>query len=107
MSFRRRITLLVLTLGASFIWYAVFTASGRAFGVSVLNVGQGDAIFIQTKAGNQILIDGGPGRAVLSELSRLLPAYDKSIDVLMATHSNLDHIGGLIEVLKSYDIGFI
>ncbi len=105
MSFRKQTVLLVLALWASLIWYAVFNASGRMLEVSVLNVGQGDSTFIRTKTGNQVLIDGGPGRAVLSELSRHMPAYDKSIDVLIATHTDLDHLGGLVEVLKSYSVG--
>ncbi len=62
-------------------------------------------VFIETPKGHQVLIDGGPGRAVLSELSRIMPALDRSLDVVVATHTDLDHIGGLAEVADKYDIG--
>ena len=104
MSLRRTI-LAVLAMPAFFVWYLVFSTTPGALTVSFLDVGQGDAIFIQTPAGQQLLIDGGPGRRVLSELSRVMPALDRSIDIVVATHTDLDHLGGLVEVLKRYDIG--
>ena len=70
--------------------------------VAFLNIGQGDSIFIEAPSGNQMLIDGGPGRGVLRELSRVMPFYDRSIDVVLATHPDADHIGGLPDVLKKY-----
>src|SRR3989344_3862983 len=70
--------------------------------VAFLNVGQGDSIFIEAPSGNQMLIDGGPGRGVLRELSKVMPFYDRSIDVILATHPDADHIGGLPDVLKKY-----
>jgi len=70
-----------------------------------LDVGQGDAIFIQAPNGNQVLIDGGPDNKVLQELGRLMPFYDHSIDVVVLTHPHADHLRGLIEVLKNYEIG--
>lgn len=72
--------------------------------VSFLDVGQGDAIFIEAPNGNQVLIDGGPNTAVLRELSKVMPLWDRSIDVVIATHSDVDHIGGLPEVLEQYDV---
>ncbi len=73
--------------------------------VIALNVGQGDAIFIQTPSKFQILIDGGPGAGVLSELGRVMPPWDRSIDMLIATHPDSDHIGGLPDVLGAYRVG--
>lgn len=101
----QKIILLCLLLIASFVWYAVFAESRDGLEVAILNVGQGDAIFIETPAGNQVLIDGGSGSKILSELGRMMPVYDKSIDLVVATHSDRDHIGGLVEVLKKYRIG--
>ena len=73
--------------------------------VSMLNVGQGDAIFIQTANGRQLLIDGGRDATVLSELTKIMPAGDRSIDVVIATHPDADHVGGLPQVLSRYDVG--
>jgi len=70
--------------------------------VSFLDIGQGDAIFIEAPNGNQVLIDGGSNRAVLKELGKVMPFYDRTIDVVIATHPDKDHIGGLVEVLKNY-----
>jgi len=69
-----------------------------------LDVGQGDAIFIEMPNGNQILIDGGPDNKILSELADTMPFYDRDIDVVVATHTHADHITGLAEVLKRYDV---
>lgn len=72
-----------------------------------LDVGQGDAIFIQAPNGNQILIDGGPDNKVLQELGRIMPFFDHSIDAVVLTHPHADHLRGLIEVLKNYEVGKI
>lgn len=69
-----------------------------------LNVGQGDAIFIETPNGNQILVDGGPDNRVIQELAKVMPFYDHDIDMVIASHPHADHIAGLVEVLKRYDV---
>ncbi len=72
--------------------------------VAFLDVGQGDAIFIQAENGNQILLDGGPNKAVLRQLSKVMPFYDRSIDMIILSHPHADHVAGLDEVLKRYDV---
>ncbi len=72
--------------------------------VAFLDVGQGDAIFIETPDGAQVLIDGGPDGSVVRELSKHMPFFDRTLDVVLATHSDKDHIGGLIEVLERYEV---
>ena len=72
-----------------------------------LDVGQGDSIFIEAPNGNQILVDGGPDNRVLSELAKVMPFYDRDIDVVVASHPHADHIFGLIEVLSRYNIANI
>jgi competence protein ComEC len=72
--------------------------------VVFLDVGQGDAIFIETPSGRQVLIDGGPTRSVLSALSREMSFFDRSIDIVLATHPDRDHIGGLVDVFRRYDV---
>lgn len=76
----------------------------RNLRVWFLDVGQGDSIFIETPAGEQILIDGGPGEAVLSKLGALMPWWDRSIDTIILTHPHSDHVSGLIEVLDRYRV---
>lgn len=73
--------------------------------VHILDVGQGDSILIESKNGKRILIDGGKNTQALSELSKIIPAGDKVIDVVIATHTDADHIGGLPIILSRYNVG--
>ena len=72
-----------------------------------LDVGQGDASFVRTVSGKQILIDAGPSDEVLSKLSQLMWPWDRSIDVLFLTHPDADHITGAVELLERFEIGTI
>ena len=82
-------------------------SAGGLLSVTFLDVGQGDATLIETPDEIQILIDGGRDMRVLSPLTRELGFFDKTLDVLIATHPDADHIGGLIEVLSRYEVGRI
>ena len=69
-------------------------------------MGKGDSQLVNLTGGVQILIDGGqPNSEVLSELAKVLPANDSYIDLIVMTHPQLDHFGGLIDVLKKYEVG--
>ena len=70
------------------------------------DVGQGDAILI-TSGFTQMLIDGGKGDEVLSCLEEHLPFWDRTIEVVVATHADADHIGGLDAVIQQYDVSQI
>jgi competence protein ComEC len=72
--------------------------------VAFLDIGQGDAIFIESPTGQQMLVDGGPDPSVLAELSQVMPMFDRSIDVVVATHPDSDHIAGLLSVLETYEV---
>lgn len=96
-----------LILAAFFVWYAVYAEGRQELEVDFLDVGQGDAIFIQAPGGGQILIDAGPNKAVLRELSKVMPFYDRSIDMVIESHPDSDHIGGLPEILNRYEVGVV
>lgn len=99
----------LLFLATLVVWVFLLSQEGTShLRVSFLDVGQGDAIFIETPNGNQILIDGGPpnGR-VLRELRKEMSFFDRSIDVVIATHPDGDHIGGLVEVLSRFSVGLV
>jgi competence protein ComEC len=86
-------------------WIAVYDLSRPRFlEVIFFNLGQGDAIFIQTPEAHQILIDGGPSSAILEKLTREMPFWDRTIDLIILTHPEKDHLIGLIEVLKRYKV---
>jgi len=91
-----------------FVWYAVIVEEREGnLAVAFLDVGQGDSILIEAPNGNQILIDGGSNKKVLRQLGDTMPFYDRSIDVVLATHPDKDHIGGLPDVLNRYNVGVI
>jgi beta-lactamase superfamily II metal-dependent hydrolase len=97
---------LLLVLGGG-VAYTVLKKSNQSPGilqVSFLDVGQGDAILIEAPNGNQMLVDGGKNSSVLQALGKELPWYDKSIDVVLATHPDADHIGGLSPVLDRFQV---
>lgn len=90
------------------IWQAVLSKrDAGTLTVSFLDVGQGDAILIQSTTGSQMLIDGGPDRSVLRELGRVMPWWDRTIDVVVATHPDADHVSGLVDVLQRYRVSYI
>ncbi len=97
------VILVLVALNA--LLFAVPTPSGLA--VTFLDVGQGDAILIEGPTGVQVLIDGGRDSGVLRELSPRLPFWDRSLDAVIATHPDADHIGGLPSVLERYQVAHI
>ncbi len=100
--------LAILLFANFFIWNAIFIETRNGIlTVVFLDAGQGDAIFIEAPNGNQVLIDGGPNKSVLRQLSKVMPFYDRSIDIVIATHPDKDHIGGLPDVLQRYTVDFI
>jgi len=93
---------LILVLSCLYIWSGVFGLE-KDLEVTFLNIGQGDSIFIE-KGGYQILIDGGPSNKVLGELGKEMSLWDRTIDLIILTHPDYDHINGLMEVLDSYNV---
>lgn len=89
------------------IFFGVFSErqDGKLL-ISFLNIGQGDAIFIKAPNGAEALLDAGPGHSVLSELGKVMPFYDKSIDVAIISNPDSDHIGGFLDVVKRYKVDY-
>jgi competence protein ComEC len=81
-------------------------AARGQMGLYVLDVGQGDAILAQ-EGNMQILIDGGPGGAVLERLGEIMPPDDRTIELVVLTHPHSDHVAGLNAVLGRYTVGRI
>lgn len=75
-----------------------------SFKIEFLDVGQGDAAYIKTVSGQDILIDGGPDNSVLVELGRVMDAADREINLVIFSHPHADHLTGLVEVLQRYEV---
>lgn len=91
---------------AAFV-YVLHHEEAGMLSVSFLDVGQGDSILVKGPTGIEMLIDGGKDRSVLRELPRVMGPLDRSIDIVVATHPDADHIGGLPDVLARYQVAHI
>ena len=88
-------------LSVSLVWFDTYQKTTE---VTFLSVGEGDAILF-SQGSNQILIDGGrTGKDLLSRLGRHVPFWDRTIEVVIATHPDADHIGGLSALLGAYTV---
>ncbi|MDP2642056.1 MAG: MBL fold metallo-hydrolase, partial [bacterium] len=102
----REYLVIALILANLLVWLSAYQRrSDDTLSVYFLNVGQGDSILVDSPRHGRVLIDGGRNRNVLSELGRILPFSDRRLDVVIATHPDADHIGGLPEVVRRYNVG--
>lgn len=98
------IAVLLFAVNACVGWLLLAHHS-RELRVSFLDIGQGDSILIQSPTGATMLVDGGPDRSVLRQLSNELPPWDRHVDLMVETHPDKDHISGLGDVLERYQVG--
>jgi len=93
----------ILIFGNIFVWTIPVP---HGLKVSFLNIGQGDSVFIEGPTGIQMLIDAGPpDKSVLRELGSVMPLFDRSIDAVVETHPDQDHLGGIPDVFERYQVG--
>jgi len=88
-----------------FIFYLDWQNSHKSFIFAMLDVGQGDALFVESPTGTQILIDGGPPKKILNQLLQVMSPFDRTIDAILITNPDQDHIAGFLDVLKTYKVG--
>jgi competence protein ComEC len=96
-------SVLVFLLGCVFIHQNI-TYNDKKLHIVTCDVGQGDAVFIRTPQGSDILIDGGPDDSVLDCLGKHMPFWDRTIEIVILTHPHADHLIGLISVVKKYKV---
>ncbi len=97
-------SVILLLIANIFIFQLDWQNSHRGLTFAMLNVGQGDALFIESPTGTQILVDGGPPRKILNQLSRVMSPFDREIDGFIITNPDQDHIAGFLDVLKVYKV---
>ena len=101
----KRYSIPILVFVALIIWVFVCVSyPSNALTFYALDVGQGDALFIQTPEKYQVVVDGGPDMRVLAELGQVMPFYDRTIDLMVLSHPQADHMFGLVEILKRYRV---
>ena len=96
---------LILAASGVYLLAEVLSGSDGKLHVYFFDVGQGDSALIVTPQGRQILVDGGPdfGGATRA-LSGPLAPWDRSLDMVAATHLDADHSRGLLRVLETYEV---
>ena len=87
--------------------WQLFSTTENLLRVHFLDVGQGDAILIETPSNHQILIDAGRGIQVLNALDTILQANDRDIDITVMTHPDEDHIGGFVPIFERYAVNTV
>lgn len=95
-----------VAVAAVLVWSLALTQPDGRLHVTFLDIGQGDGILIQTPSGRQVLVDGGSSpQLLLSELGAAMPFWDRSLDLLVMTHPDLDHMGAQATVVERYRVG--
>jgi competence protein ComEC len=100
------LTAIVLSIATFLMWHAVWNEWPKNyFTVAFLDIGQGDAIYIESPTHSKIIVDGGPPHALLGALRKVMPFYDRSIDAVVVTNPDTDHYAGFIDLFDRYNIG--
>lgn len=86
------------------IWYLISLTPSGEMEIYLLDIGQGDAILIKTVDNKYVLVDSGPDEKVLRELQEVIPFWDRKIDLVILTHPDQDHVGGMPYVFGYYDV---
>jgi competence protein ComEC len=94
-----------LLLATIIVWYEVYINRQHDLRFVMLDIGQGDALYIEAPNGNQVIIDGGPGDALLGQLSKVMSPFDRSVDMIINTNPDKDHFEGFIPLLDRYSVG--
>ena len=90
---------------AVLVWAAALALPDGRLHVWFLDVGQGDGILIQTPAGRQVLVDGGSsGQVLLGQLGAVMPFWDRTLDLVVLTHPDADHMAAQVEAAGRYGI---
>ena len=93
---------------AGLVWAAALSLPDGRLHVTFAAVGQGDAALITTPSGQNILVDGGPDPLAASRLmGEKTPFWDRSIELVALTHAHSDHVAGLTEALRRYEVKHI
>jgi len=95
---------ILVAIATGILVYIYILFSRHEFKVTFFDIGQGDAALIEFETGEQMLVDCGKDKKILSKLGKALPFYDREIDYLLITHYDSDHYGGCTDVLRRYKI---
>lgn len=96
--------LIVLLIVLVLVWIVAAGSDNSGLRIIFCDVGQGDAVLVTQKS-FQLLIDGGPDDKVLNCLGKHVAFWDRTIEIVVLTHPQADHLNGLVDVADRYKIG--
>jgi len=97
-----------ITTGFILLLTFIWTQPDGKLHIVFCDVGQGDAAYIRFADGRDMLIDGGPDNGrVLTCLGKHMPFWDRRINIVLMSHPQADHIGGLTEVIKRFSVDYV
>lgn len=106
---RRRLLIIscvvLFVLGGIIWYYALAYAPDGKLTVAVMDIGQGDSILVRGPTGIEMLVDGGPDQSVLRKLPEVIGPFDRTLNLVVETHPDSDHITGLVSVFDRYRVG--
>jgi competence protein ComEC len=92
---------------SAFLYTALTEKKTTELRVTFFDIGQGDAIYIKSPTGKEMIVDASVDNRILTKLGKTMTPFDRTIDVAVATHPDKDHIGGLPAVLDRYKVGML
>ena len=101
---RSYLLILALTLTLALLTREAWLQPNNTLTWHVPYIGQGDAMLLTTPSGKQIVVDGGESLELLRFLGANMPWFDRTIELLILSHPDADHITALPELLKRYKV---
>ena len=99
-------TLSIILIGLGLLLISQTQSFGK-LRIIACDVGQGDGLLIITPGGQQVVVDGGPGTKIVDCLGSKMPFWDRTLELVVLTHPQKDHLEGLIAVLARYKVKMI
>src|SRR3989338_5707869 len=95
------VALILVGLGVLLIWQSLQIGKFRFI---ACDVGQGDGMMIIAPNGAEIVVDGGPGSRITDCLSRHMPLWDRTIEMVVLTHPHSEHMEGFLDIFNRYEV---
>lgn len=96
-----------LLFAVIFLVFLDWQSTHKEFTFAMLDVGQGDALFVESPTGAQVMFDAGPAHSVMGPLQKVISPFDRNIDAIVITNPDADHLGGAMDILKNYKVGMV
>lgn len=97
-----------VVVAISLVGFVASEKAGDDLVITFFETSRGDMIFVETPSGARLLVDGGDDSDLaVANLKSVLPPLDRRIDVLLSTHPDADHLGGLQQIVEHFDVGVI